>query len=346
MTSPEVRVEPLDDASMALWDRFVEATPEATFFHRAGWRTVVERSLGHTCHFLQARRGGVITGVLPLVHLSSRLFGNRLISPPYGVYGGPVASDEGSLDALNRAAERLAEDLQVGYLEYRLRRPSLRPWTRNSALYATFRKPLAPDPDAIWRAVPRKRRAMIRKANARGLESELDHDIGRFYPVYAESIRNLGTPVYAPACYRALLEVFRSDCEIVTVVRGRRPLASVLCFYFRDEVLPYHGANTPEGRRCAASDFMYWEVMRRACARGARVFDFGRSKLGTGSFAYKRIWGFEPANLHHEYLLLRTSEMPDLNPLNPKYAVLVALWRRLPLFVANTLGPSIARGLG
>ena len=346
MAVATVRVEPLDDTSAALWDRFVEAAPDATFFHRSGWRTVIERSFGHPCHFLLARQGERITGVLPLVHVCSRLFGNRLISSACCVYGGPVASDEASLQALDRAARQLTEDLEVDYLEYRLRRPSRRPWARSSDLYATFRRPLAPEADVNLQAVPRKRRAMIRKGIAHGLVSEPDPDIHRFYAVYTRSVRDHGTPAYPRSYFRALLDVFAAACEILTVVNGRQPLASVLSFRFRDQVLPYHGGVTREGRRYAASDFMYWEVMRRACECGARVFDFGRSKTGTGAFAYKRNWGFEPEPLHHEYLLIRGSKRPELNPLNPRYAALIALWRRLPLSLANALGPLISRGLG
>ena len=236
--------------------------------------------------------------------------------------------------------------LDVDYLEYRLRAPSPLPWARNSGLYATFRKRLAPDPETMLRAVPRKRRAMLRKAQALGLESEVDGDVRRFYRVYSQRIRDLGTPVYSPAYFRTLVEVFGSDCEVLTVVRRGAPLSSVISFRFRDEVLPYYGGGLEEARRCAANDLMYWEVMRRACANGAEVFDFGRSKLGTGTFAYKSIWGFEAQPLHHEYFLLRQSEMPNVNPLNPKYALWVALWRRLPLFVANAFGPLISRGIG
>jgi FemAB-related protein (PEP-CTERM system-associated) len=344
--APEIRIEALSSAAGAAWDRFVHAAPEATFFHRAGWKEVIERSFGHECHFLQAKCDDRITGVLPLVHVSSRLFGNALISNAYGVYGGPLASDQASLAALNEAAVRLAGHLDVDYLEYRLRTPSLLPWARNSGLYATFRKRLAPDPETMLRAVPRKRRAMLRKAQALGLESEVDGDVRRFYRVYSHRIRDLGTPVYSPAYFRTLLEVFGSDCEVLTVVHRGAPLSSVISFRFRDEVLPYYGGGIEEARRCAANDFMYWEVMRRACANGAEVFDFGRSKLGTGTFAYKSIWGFEPQPLHHEYFLLRRSEMPNVNPLNPKYALWVALWRRLPLFVANAFGPLISRGIG
>jgi FemAB-related protein (PEP-CTERM system-associated) len=344
--APEIRIEALSSAAGAAWDHFVHAAPEATFFHRAGWKEVIERAFGHDCHFLQAKCGDRITGVLPLVHVSSRLFGDALISNAYGVYGGPLASDEASLRALNEAAMRLAERLDVDYLEYRLRAPSVLPWARNSGLYATFRKRITPDAEALLRAVPRKRRAMLRKAQALGLESEVDGDVRRFYRVYSRRIRDLGTPVYPAAYFRTLLEVFRADCEVLTVVLSGAPLSSVISFRFRDEVLPYYGGGLEEARRCAANDFMYWEVMRRACVNGAGVFDFGRSKLGTGTFAYKSIWGFEPQPLHHEYFLLRQSEMPNLNPLNPKYALWVALWRRLPLFVANALGPLISRGLG
>ena len=342
----EVRIEPLQDDATAAWDRFVQEAPEATFFHRAGWKAVVERGFGHVCHFLQAKRAGRITGVLPLVQVSSRLFGNALISNAHCVYGGPIATDPASLEALDRAAAQLGRQLRVDYLEYRLRHASTRSWVRNSALYATFRKQLAADPASNLRAVPRKRRAMVRKAQALGLRSEIDTDIGRFYPLYAQSVHNLGTPPYPPAYFRALLEVFGSDCEILTVMHDAQPVASVLSFRFRDEVLPYHSGASAAARRCAASDFMYWELMRRGCERGARVFDFGRSKVGTGAFEYKRIWGFDPEPLHHEYLLLRVAEMPNLNPLNPRYAFLIAVWRRLPLFIANALGPRISRGLG
>ena len=346
LTLSEIRVESLSSACCLAWDSFVDAVPAATFFHRGGWKQVIERSFGHDCHFLQAKRDGRITGVLPLVHLSSRLFGNALISNAFGVYGGPLASDQASLQALNEAALRLAGNLDVDYLEYRLRAPSDLPWARNSGLYATFRKRLAPDPEVLLRAVPRKRRAMLRKAQALGLESEIDGDVRRFYRVYSRRVRDLGTPVYSAAYFRTLLEVFGADCEVLTVVRRGAPLSSVISFRFRDEVLPYYGGGLEEARRCAANDFMYWEVMRRACTNGTAVFDFGRSKLGTGTFAYKSIWGFEPQPLHHEYFLLRQSEMPNVNPLNPKYALWVALWRRLPLFVANAVGPLISRGLG
>ena len=120
----------------------------------------------------------------------------------------------------------------------------------------------------------------------------------------------------------------------------------MLSFYFRDEVLPFYGGGIRSARTLAANDFMYWEVMRMACARGCRVFDFGRSKIGTGSYAFKRNWGFQPTPLVYQYYLAAGHRMPDLNPLNPKFRVLSSVWKRLPLAVTTRLGPLIVRGIG
>ncbi len=339
-------VRPLDEGSEARWDAFVAGCGEATFFHRAGWKRVVEQSLGHSCHFLFAERGGVIRGVLPLVHVNSRLFGNALISKAFSVYGGPAADDDEARRALDEAAVSLAERLNVDHIEYRLRSPSHGDWTCDAELYATFRKELDPDPERNLEAVPRKQRAMVRKGIKLGLRATEDADVERFYALYAESVRNLGTPVFSKRFFRTLKKVFGDDCEILTVGHDGRPVAGVMSYRFRDEVLPYWGGGSPRAREVAAFDFMYWEVMRRACLRGCRLFDFGRSKRGTGSFAFKKHWGFEPEPLYYEYKLVRGRELPEVNPLNPKYSLYIALWKRLPLPVANRLGPMLARHLG
>lgn len=341
-----VIVEPLTDELVPRWDDFVARADDATFFHRAGWRDVIERSFGHHCHYHIARRGDRVTGVLPLVHIDSPLFGNALISTAFCVYGGPVALDADSRAALDGAAIRLAERLGVGHLEYRLRQPSERNWQRASDLYANFRRPLCGDADALMQSIPRKRRAMLRKAAVAGLESQVDAGIERFYPIYAASVRNLGTPVFSAGFFRNLIATFGADCEVLTVSHGDAALSSVLSFYFRDQVLPYYGGGIAAGRALAANDFMYWEVMRRAAQRGIRAFDFGRSKQGTGAFDYKCHWGFSPEPLHHEYYLLRRRDIPNVNPLNPKYRLLIAAWKRLPLAIANTVGPYLAKDLG
>jgi FemAB-related protein (PEP-CTERM system-associated) len=262
------------------------------------------------------------------------------------VYGGPVASDTEATAALDLAALDLARSLGVDHLEYRLLQPMHDDWSRDSETYATFRKDLDPDPERNMLAVPRKQRAMIRKGIKNQLTAERDDSVERFFPIYAESVRNLGTPVLPKAYFRGLVETFGDACEVTTVSDQGAPVSGVISFFFRDQVLPYYGGGVPTARALAAFDFMYWQVMRDACERGYRVYDFGRSKSGTGSFDFKTHWGFQPEPLHYEYHLLSGGERPSINPLNPKYRLMIATWKRLPMPLANLIGPLIARQIG
>ncbi len=332
-------------ADDAAWDRFVRSHPNGTFFHLSAWAGVIERSFGHRSHYLLAERDGVIAAVLPLVHQKSLLFGNALTSIPFGVYGGVIADNTQAARALVDAACALARDLGVDHLELRNRERSDLDWPTRD-LYVTFRKSMAPTEEANLLAIPRKQRAVVRKGIEAGLKAEVDAGTGRLYAAYSESVRNLGTPVFGHGYFRELQRAFGADCEVLTVVHQGQPVSSVMSFYFRDEVLPYYGGGTAAARDCKANDFMYWELMRRACARGSRIFDYGRSKRGTGSFAFKEHWGFEPAPLHYQYYLVRARELPNLSPTNPRYQMFIRAWRRLPLPVSRAVGPFLARSLG
>lgn len=312
----------------------------------SGWKRVIERAFRHRTHYLLAERGGMVTGVLPLTHVKSLLFGSSLISNAFAVRGGPVAADVESLSALEDEALRLMKGLAVPVLELRDFSANRTGWASKSNLYATFRRALDPSIERNLKSVPRKQRAMVRKGIRYGLRSAIDDGVDQLYRVYAESVRNLGTPVFAKSYFLILREEFVDCSDIVTVSHNGRAVASVLNFYFRGEVLPFYGGGVRTARSLAANDFMYWEVMRRACERGYRIFDFGRSKVGTGSYAFKCNWGFEPTPLVYQFRLAQGRAMPDLNPLNPKLAALVAAWKRLPLAVANRLGPMIVRGIG
>ena len=340
-----LRVKRLGDSDAQRWDEFVEACPQATFFHRAGWKQVIEGVLGHTACYLYAERDGKLEGVLPLGHIRSRWFGNALISVPFCVYGGAAAVTHAAADALDEAARGLAEDLSVDYLELR-NRESRKSGPPAKDLYVTFRKEIEPDPEVNMKAIPRKQRAMVRKGMKAGLTTEIDADVERFYALYSESVRNLGTPVLPLDWYGSIKNVFGDACEVLTVCREKRPVASVMSYYFRDEVLPYYGGGSHEARVFKANDFMYWELMRRAGERGCRIFDYGRSKRGTGSYDFKRNWGFEPLPLHYEYHLVKAKNIPDVNPLNPKYRMLVAMWQRMPLSLSRRIGPYVAKDLG
>lgn len=339
-------VHELDDADAGRWDAFVEQNPEATFFHRAGWKRVIENSFGQKPYFLYAERDGEIVGVLPLVHVKSRIFGNRLVSNAFCVDGSPAAVDAAAHAALDARAEQLLAELDADYIEYRNPPRPHAGWGRKDELYATFDRPIEAGEDDTLKQIPRKQRAVVRKALKSDLEDAVDDTIDDFYALYSLSMRNLGTPVFSRRYIQALMDAFGADADIVTVRQNGKPLSSVLNFYFRDRVLPYYTGADPEARRSGAADLMYFRVMRRAVDRGYSHFDFGRSKLDTGPYAFKKNWGFEPRPLVVEFRMKGDKPLPDVNPNNPKYRLMISVWQKLPLPIANTIGPWISRDVG
>ncbi len=341
------RLSAQDARARQRWDDYVSACPQATFFHRAGWQRVIERVWGHATYFLYAERGGRIEGVLPLAQVKSRLFGHALVGLPFAVYGGVAADNDEAAAALEAEAERIAQQLGAEHLELRHLQRRHDDWPVQDQLYVAFRKPILPDEEANLLAIPRKQRAMVRKGLKNGLRSEIDPGVDRFFALFADNVHRHGTPAMPKRWFQALRDEFGDDCEVLTVVSAEgKPLSSVLSFYFRDEVLPYYAGDDEAARDLAANDFKYWELMRRACARGLKVFDYGRSKQGTGPYAFKKNWGFEPTPLQYEYRLYKRDAIPQNNPNNAKYKLLIATWRRLPIGVANWLGPFVVRSLG
>jgi FemAB-related protein (PEP-CTERM system-associated) len=247
---------------------------------------------------------------------------------------------------LDCEATEVAKRLGVDYLEYRTEHRPDTDWLVKGDLYAGFCKPLSGDTNKDFADVPRKRRAMLRKAISSGMTSDFSRDIGGFYKLYAESVRNLGTPVYGIGFFQNLVDEFPDDCTILSFRLTNQAVSGVLSFSFRDRVLPYFAGARSDARQLAANDFMYWELMRRSGEHGIKYFDFGRSKIGTGAYAYKSIWGFKAEPLSYSYRLFNSSSLPEVNPTNPKYRLAIAAWKRLPLSVANFLGPFIARDLG
>jgi FemAB-related protein (PEP-CTERM system-associated) len=341
-----VSVRAFRDGDRDRWDAFVFACPQATFFHRIGWREIYEGVFRHRSHYLLAERDGAIVGVLPLVQLRSMLFGHSLVSLPFAVYGGVAVSDAAAVPALHAAARELGRSLGVQHLELRNREHLEAQWPHQD-LYVTFRRELLPEVEANMLAIPRKQRAMVRKGIKANLRSEIDAGTDRFFDLYADNQHRHGTPPQSKQYFEALKRVFGDDCEQLIVLSPEGlAVSGVLSFFFRDEVLPYYAGDIPAARDLAANDFKYWELMRRACERGIRVFDYGRSKRDTGSFDFKKNWGFEPTPLHYEYCLYSRDTVPQNNPSNPKYRAAIDVWRRLPRGVVNALGPVLARHLG
>ena len=345
MSTRELVVKQLDASDYARWDNFVRQSTDGTFYHLAGWRRLIENELKHVTYYLYCESGGEIAAVLPLVRVKSWLFGDALVSVPFLVYGGPIATNDQALSEVVEAAKELAKELAVDYLELRNQVPLVGDWqTKNN--YVTFRKVIDPDPEANLMAIPRKQRAMIRKGRKAGLKSEVDEDAGRLYAAMLACKRNLGTPFFGASWLQAIKDEFRDQVEIMTVTQNGATVCSVMSFRYGDEILPYYGGGSDLARDLKGNDFMYWAVMEKACQEGVRIFDYGRSSVGSGAYRFKKHWGFEPNPLAYQYFLVNAKAIPNLNPSNPRYQFLINAWKKLPLPVAAAVGPFIAHRLG
>ncbi|HTE41412.1 MAG TPA: FemAB family XrtA/PEP-CTERM system-associated protein [Steroidobacteraceae bacterium] len=340
-----LRIELMSPADAVAWDAFVTAHKDGTFFHLSAWARVLKRAFGHRSYYLTAKIDSRIVGVLPLARVRSALFGDALASTPFCVYGGALADDETIRKALEDRAGQLADELQVDHLELRNTTKTREDWPVKE-LYFTFRKQLDADPEKNMLAIPRKQRAEVRAGIKNNLQVEFDTDTRRLYSIYSTSVRALGTPVFSRKYFDVLREEFGAACEISTIVHEGNAVASLMTFWFRDEVLPYYGGGMPAARPLSAYDFLYWDLMRRACERGTRIYDFGRSKIDTGPFRYKKHWGFEPKPLPYSYKLVRSKSVPNLSPTNPKYKPFIEAWKRVPLPVTQFIGPMVAKYLG
>lgn len=330
---------------------FVRAHPEATPFHLPEWNIAVARGCGQKAHCLVAERAdGAIIGVLPLTEVGSPLFGRAMVSTGFGIGGGILASDDAAVPVLAEAGWAFAVERRCPTLELRGGPlPEGEGWHHDATTYLGFARPLAADDDQELAAIPRKQRAEIRKALTTELEISVgqhDSDVRTHYAVYAESVRNLGTPVFPARLFREVLREFGESADILVVRHKGAAVASVLSVYMNGTVYPYWGGGTVEARALRANDRLYFALMSHARARGCTRFDFGRSKAGTGPAAFKKNWGFEGQPLAYAKRAPVGEEPREINPLSPKYRLQVAAWRKLPLWLANRVGPVIARGLG
>ena len=324
------------------------ASEGGSVFQRPLWLQAVERGTGNRALGLMAENRGSIAGWLPLSAVSSPLFGRALVSSGFGVGGGVLASDPALAGALCRAAEEMAARLAIGSVELR-GGGAPADWHSVDDKHANFAADLAQDDEAQLLAIPRKARAEVRK----GVKEDLDIAVGKgaedrsaHYAVYAQSVRNLGTPVFPRSLFDAVLDLFGDDADILTVRHRGVPLASVLSLYHRGAVLPFWGGGSWAARGLRANERMYYELMCHARKRGATRFDFGRSKTGSGPYFFKKNWGFEPEPLTYHHWHADPASARNIDPTDDGYSAGIELWKRLPLGIANRIGPWIARGLG
>jgi len=302
--------------------------------------------MGHTWHGLLASRGSDLEGVLPLVHVRSRLFGKYLVSMPFINYGGPVGSEDARALLMSQARD-LAGELGVGLLELRNQAPLDEV---SSDLVRSDRKitvvlDLPGDAEELWRGLKAKVRSQVRRPMKEGMASVFGTEhLGAFYGVFARNMRDLGTPVLPFAFFEALARHLGKHLVVCVVEHEGRPVAGGCGFLFGREFELTWASSLREVNRLAPNMLLYWSLMEEAIRRGLAVFNFGRCTPGSGTHRFKLQWG------GHDQPLPWTQWSPSgvastPSPDSAKYRAAVAVWQHLPLAVTNRVGPMLSRSI-
>jgi serine/alanine adding enzyme len=331
----------------ASWDSFVSRCPDATNYHQYGWREVIEGSFGHKAYYLAcSQEDGRICGVLPLVSMRSRLFGNFMVSLPFLNYGGILSDSEQVDQSLLKAAGALRRDIGASSIELRHFA------TMHGRLPAKTHKvtmimDLAGDVDSQWKAFNAKLRNQIRKAEKSGLSIVAGGDelLGGFYQVFCRNMRDLGTPVYGIGFFRNVLKIFPETTKVFSVVFKDKVIASGIASWFRNTLEIPWASSIREYKSFCPNDILYWEGIKFAIEQGSSRFDFGRSTPHEGTYKFKEQWGAKPVQLYWQYLLRDGAPLPELNPKNPKYRLAISIWQKLPVSLTRILGPGIVRSI-
>jgi FemAB-related protein (PEP-CTERM system-associated) len=329
------------------WDSFVDSAKDATVYHRFGWKEIIKKSFGHNCYYLAAiGNNKTWQGILPLVHMRSRLFGSFLISVPFVNYGGLLCNDEATGQLLLSEADQLRRLLKATHVELRHLRGTLDGLpTRQHKV--TMILDLATDEERQWQSFNAKLRNQIRKAQKSRLSPIVGHLelLDGFYDVFARNMRDLGTPVYGKAFFRNVLEAFPDTSRIFAVYHENVMIAAGIGSWFRGTLEMPWASSINEYKALCPNNMLYWEAIRFAIGKRLSKFDFGRSTPHEGTYNFKKQWGAVPIQLNWQYLLDEQAEIPHLNPSNPKYRSAIQVWQRLPVTLTKIFGPLIVRNI-
>ena len=336
----------MGDADKAAWDGYARSCARSSCYHLTVWKDVIEKSFRHKTHYLLAAdESGEIRGILPLVHMKSALFGNFMVSLPYFNYGGVCVEDMEAQRLLMAAAIMTAAELGAMHLELR-QHFQMDSGLRTRTSKVSMRLELRDEQD-LWGRFTSKLRSQIRRPQKEGMYSKIGRmdELENFYSVFSVNMRDLGTPVYPKEFFRNILELYADSWICTVYTRDGLPAASGFLIGFRDTLEIAWASSLRDFNRWSPNMLLYWSVLSFACGRNFKVFDFGRSTPGEGTFRFKEQWGAKPAQLYWHYWMREGGPMPELNPKNPRFRTAIGMWKKMPVCLTRLIGPHIVRNL-
>ncbi len=339
-----LEVRTLTPSDVPLWDGYVDTHPHRTTFHLLAWKKTLEESFRYQPEYILAIDGGKVRGVLPLFLIDNPIMGRVLLSSPFAMYGGILADSPDIRDAIAGHAVGLAKRLEVQYLELRNSYPEQCAGFHRIERYVSFTQETNITADEqLLEALPKKTRNMVRKSLKHAYSSRITNDLSVFYDLITRNYRRLGTPIFPRSYFAALLRNFGPQADLREVLLDGKVAAASINFLYAGEMHTFYAASDQNLLHAAPNNFMYFDYLLWAARNGFARFDFGRSKLDTGTYEFKRHWLTQMRELPYEILLVKRKDLPNFTPKNPKFDLALKVWTRLPLFVTKVLGPRLIR---
>jgi len=330
------------------WDEYVLNNPNSTIYHKIGWKKIIANSFQHKSYFLVAHQADKICGILPLFFMQSKIFGRFLISLPFIDSAGFLADTQASAASLCSKAIELAKNLQADFLELRNPLPSDHQDLTTVTHKVNFILPLDPGPDFLWRKVFHENiRNKVRKATKNHLSVEWgnnDYFINNFYHIFSKNMRDLGTPVLPRKFFSNIAQEFPQNMLVFLVFHANKVIGGKIVLLFKDTIYFIYHSSMREYAKLAPNNLLYWRAIEYACQHGYAICNMGRSTKDSGPYNFKKQWGGEPRQLYWQYYV-NQGELPNLSPANPKFSVAINVWKRLPVWLTQLVGPIIARNI-
>jgi len=339
-----VDIQVLNEENRIDWDEFVWKCSAATHFHLGGWKTVLEAVFGHNPHYLLAKDGTHIRGILPLIPVNSRLTGRYVTSLP----GGLCAENEQTAHLLIEAAIDYVKRVHADYL---ILRDSLRKWDSPALVtnddHCTFLVELDEDPDKIWCGVNRRTRQSIKKAYRADLQViSGQNNLDIYYPIYSQALQERGTPTQGHTFFDYLLREFPAIYNLFVVCRDEDILGGGFVALFKDTIYNTWSGMLSQYYNLNTGYLLYWETLKFGCDTGYQWVDLGRSEWDSGGFKFKKQWRGSPKPLYQQYYLNGISRPPSVGNQRAddlQYRIFIEMWKHLPRALTELLGTQIRK---
>ena len=336
-----IELHNLSNSDIPEWDDFVQKCENSTFYHQIGWKNIIERTYGHKSYYIIGKEDSKIVGVLPLFLIKSRLFGSKVVSVPFGPYGGPLANDVDIRQLLVNEAIRLCKKYDAKYLELRL--ISNEDYgLRHGNPCTTSIINLPATSEDLFKSFSRNKRKTIYKSQKRDLEAKWSKELSNFYGIYYVNMHNLGSPVHSKKFFESILNEFPDSAKVLTVYYKDTPVYSAFYQEYRDTIINSWSSAVEDYRAYFPTDFGIWYALKYACNKGLKYYDLGRSQPNSANLEFKRRWGAEIIDLNYRYYFNKVDNT-GLESDSSKRNMFENIWRMIPLPLANKIGPLIRR---